>query len=152
MMVLRCPLCYYLYMAKDGKFVVLLVDDDANFREIIKAKLEAAGFIVAEAKDGEDGINKAKNNKPDLILMDVQMPKMNGIEALSKIKADSEMAQAKVLFLTNYGEANTSDAPLDDKFARDIGAIGHLRKTDDLSIIVERVKRELIKLTPNPSN
>ncbi|MDO8496852.1 MAG: response regulator [bacterium] len=137
-------------MNKDGKNVVLLVDDDANLREIIKAKLEAGGFVVIEAKDGEDGVNKAKNNKPDLILMDVQMPKMNGIEALSKIKADPDTSQAKVLFLTNYGEANTSDAPLDDKFARDIGAIGHLRKTDDLDKIIERVKQELFKITPNP--
>lgn len=137
-------------MNKDGKNVVLLVDDDANLREIIRAKLETAGFVVIEAKDGEDGVDKAKNNKPDLILMDVQMPKMNGIEALSKIKANPDTSQTKVLFLTNYGEANTSDAPLDDKFARDIGAIGHLRKTDDLDKIIERVKQELIKLKPNP--
>lgn len=137
-------------MNKDGKNIVLLVDDDANLREIIKAKLEATGFVVIEAKDGEDGVDKTKSNKPDLILMDVQMPKMNGIEALSKIKANPDIAQTKVLFLTNYGEANTSDAPLDDKFARDIGAIGHLRKTDDLDKIVERVKQELIKLKPNP--
>lgn len=137
-------------MNKDGKNVVLLVDDDDNFREIIKAKLEAVGFAVIEAKDGEDGVDKAKNNKPDLILMDVQIPKMNGIEALSKIKANPDTSETKVLFLTNYGEANTSDAPLDDKFARDIGAIGHLRKTDDLDKITERVKQELVKLTPNP--
>jgi CheY-like chemotaxis protein len=139
-------------MAKDGKYVVLLVDDDANLREIIKAKLEAAGFVVIEAKDGEDGVNKTKSEKPDLILMDVQMPKMNGIEALSRVKSNPDTAQTKVLFLTNYGEANTSDAPLDDKFAKDIGAIGHLRKTDDLDKITERVKHELIKVTPNPLN
>lgn len=137
-------------MTKDGKCVVLLVDDDANFREIIKAKLEAAGFVVIEANDGEDSINKAKDNKPDLILMDIQMPKMNGIEALSKIKADPDISQTKILFLTNYGEVNTADAPIDDKFARDIGAIGHLRKTDDLDKIIERVKQELFKLKPNP--
>lgn len=139
-------------MNKDGKNVVLLVDDDANLREIIKAKLEASGLAVVEAKDGEDGVDKAKSNKPDLILMDVQMPKMNGIEALSKIKSNPDTSQAKVLFLTNYGEADTSDAPLDDKFARDIGAIGHLRKTDDLDKIIERVKQELFKITPNPQN
>ena len=76
-----------------------MVDDDANLREIIKAKLEAVGFVVIEARDGEDGVNKAKNNKPDLILMDVQMPKMNGIEALSKIKADPDTSQARYFFL-----------------------------------------------------
>ena len=130
-------------MANDGKPTVLLVDDDDNFREIIKAKLEAADFSVVEAKDGEIGVEKAKEIKPDLVLMDVQMPKMNGIESLSRIKADPETANIKVLFLTNYGEANTADAPLDDKFAKDAGAIGHLKKTDDLNKIVDRVRQEL---------
>ena len=88
-------------MANDSKHTVLLVDDDDNFREIIKAKLEAADFSVVEAKDGEIGAEKAKEIKPDLVLMDVQMPKMNGIESLSRIKADPETANIKVLFLTN---------------------------------------------------
>ena len=85
-------------MPKDGKPVVLLVDDDDNLREIIKAKLEAAGFSVAEAKDGEDGLRKTKEIRPDLVLMDVQMPKMNGIESLSKIKSDPDIASTKVIF------------------------------------------------------
>lgn len=130
-------------MNSDGKYSVLFVDDDNNLREILKAKFEAAGFDVIEASDGEEGVKKTKEKKPDIILMDVQMPKMNGIEALSKIKADPEISGTKVIFLTNYGEANTADAPLDDKFAKEIGAIGHLRKTEDLNIIVDRVRKEL---------
>ena len=130
-------------MPKDGKPVVLLVDDDDNLREIIKAKLEAAGFSVAEAKDGEDGLRKTKEIRPDLVLMDVQMPKMNGIESLSKIKSDPDIASTKVIFLTNYGEANTADQPLDDKFAKDIGAAGHIRKTDDLDLIIDRARKEI---------
>ena len=129
-------------MTDDGKHVILLVDDDDNFREIIKTKLESAGFVAIEANNGEKGLEKTKQSKPDLVLMDVQMPKMNGIEALSKIKADPEISKTKVLFLTNYGEVNTADAPLDDKFAKEIGALGHLRKTDDLDKIIERVKQE----------
>lgn len=130
-------------MDSNGKYTILLVDDDNSFREIIKTKLEAAGFVLEEADNGEDGFEKTKQMKPDLVLMDVQMPKMNGIETLSKIKADSEIAATKVIFLTNYGEANTADAQLDDKFAKDIGAIGHLRKTDDLDLIVGRIKQVL---------
>lgn len=130
-------------MSKDGKYVVLLVDDDNSLREIMKAKLEAAGFSVVEAKDGMEGVEKTKEIKPDLVLMDVQMPTMNGIEALSKIKSDPDTANTKVLFLTNYGEENTADAMLDDKFAKDAGAVGHFRKTDDLSKIIDRVKQEL---------
>ena len=130
-------------MSKDGKYVILVVDDEDNFREIMRTKLEAGGFAIAEARDGEEGIQKTKELRPDLVLMDVQMPKMNGIEALSRIKSDPEISDTKVLFLTNYGEANTADSPLDDKFAKDIGAIGHIRKTDDLDKIIERVRQEL---------
>ena len=130
-------------MNKDGKYVVLLVDDDNNLREIIKAKLEAVDFYVIEAKDGEDGVKKVKENKPDLVLMDVQMPNMNGIEALSIIKSDFETRNTKVLFLTNYGEENTADTNIDDKFAKEAGAVGHLKKTDDLGKIIDRVKQEL---------
>ena len=61
-------------MPKDGKYTILLVDDDSNFREVIKTKLETAGFIVIEASNGEEGFEKTKELKPDLVLMDVQMP------------------------------------------------------------------------------
>lgn len=130
-------------MDSNGKYLILLVDDDSSFREIMKAKLEAAGFVVLEAKDGQDGLNKLKELKPDIVLLDVQMPKMSGIEALSKIKADPEIANTKVFFLTNYGEKNTADAPLDDKFAKEIGAVGHLRKTDDLDKIIDAINGQL---------
>ena len=129
-------------MNGDSKQTILLVDDDSNFREILRAKLEAAGFVVAEASNGEEGLEKVKEIKPDLVLMDVQMPKMNGIEALSRIKADSKTAGTKVSFLTNYGEVD-ADAGIDDKFAKEAGAVGHMRKTDDLNFILEKVKKEL---------
>ena len=134
-----------MYMNTEGKHVVLVVDDDANLREILRAKLEAADFVIFEATDGQDAIDKVKKEKPDLVLMDVQMPRMNGITALSKIKADPEIADTKVLFLTNYGEAETADKLLDDKFAKEIGAVGHIRKTDDLEAIIELIKQEVIK-------
>jgi CheY-like chemotaxis protein len=130
-------------MDNNGKPLILLVDDDNNFREIVRAKFESAGFAIEEAKDGAEGVEKAKAKKPNLILLDVQMPKMNGVVVLSKLKADPEMAGIKVLFLTNYGENNTADQPLDDKFAKDAGAAGHIKKTDDLDDIVSRVRSEL---------
>lgn len=134
---------YYYYMPKNGKFIVLEVDDDGDMRLLLRTKLEVAGFAVEEAENGQVAFEKAKAIKPDMILLDVQMPVMNGIETLSKIKSDPETAGLKVLFLTNYGEANTADQPLDEKFAKDIGALGHLRKTEDLDKVIERVKKEL---------
>lgn len=130
-------------MDSNGKYIILLVDDDNNLREIMRTKLETSGFVVVEAEDGEVGLRKVKEVKPDLVLMDVQMPNMNGVEALSRIKADPDTAGTKVLFLTNYGEENTANQSLDDKFAKDVGAVGHVRKTDDLDLILNRVKKEV---------
>ena len=130
-------------MDKDGKYVILLVDDDENFREILKAKLEAQGFVIKEAVDGQDGLEKAKALKPDLIVLDIRMPKMSGVQALLKIKEDPEIAGTKVIFSTNFGENQQDSFWLDDKFAKEAGAVGYVKKTDDLGVIVGRIKQEL---------
>lgn len=133
------------YMAEFSEASVLVVDDDPNFREILKTKLESVGFSLSEAVNGKEGVDKVKKIKPDLVVMDVQMPEMNGVEALSKIKADPEISGIKVVFLTNYGEDDPANASIDDKFAKDIGAIGHIKKTEDLDKIVEKIKKILSK-------
>ena len=130
-------------MDKDGKYVILLVDDDENFREILKAKLEAQGFVIKEAVDGQDGLEKAGVFKPDLIVLDIRMPKMSGVQALLKIKENAETANIKVLFSTNFGENEQDSFWLDDKFAKEAGAVGYVKKTDDLGLIINRIKQEL---------
>jgi CheY-like chemotaxis protein len=126
-------------MNKEGKPLILIVDDAKDFRIIMSAKLMAEGFAVEDAESGEAGIKKATELLPDLILLDVEMPKMNGIQTLSALKADPKTANLKVAFLTNYGESDNG-ADIDRKFAREIGALDHIRKTDDLSSIVEKVR------------
>lgn len=130
-------------MDNTHKFKILLVDDDKDFRDIFRAKLESLGFEIDEAINGEDGISEAKKFKPDLIVMDMQMPKMNGAEALTKIKSDNEISGIKVLFVTNFGESDPNSSNLDDKFAKEAGAVGHIRKTDDLNSIASRIQQEL---------
>jgi len=130
-------------MDKDGKQVILIVDDDDNFREILKAKLEVESFVVNEAVDGQDGLEKTKAIKPDLIVLDIRMPKMSGVQTLLRIKEDAEIANTKVIFSTNFGENQQDSFWLDDKFAKEAGAIGYVKKTDDLNLIVGRIKQEL---------
>ena len=130
-------------MDKDGKFVILIVDDDDNFREILRAKLEVEGFVIHEAVDGQDGLEKAKAIKPDLVVLDIRMPKMSGVQSLLRIKEDADIKNTKILFSTNFGENQQDSFWLDDKFAKEAGAIGYIKKTDDLSIIVGRIKQEL---------
>ncbi len=124
----------------DQQKLILIIDDDKDLREIISVKLSSSGFRVEEASDGPGGIQKAKEIKPDLILLDVNMPGMTGIETLSKMKEDAELANLRVVFLTNLGEAKEENAWVDDKFAQDAGALGHIKKTDDLDKIISRIQ------------
>jgi DNA-binding response OmpR family regulator len=83
---------------------ILVVDDDREIRELIVFTLRFAGHAVVSATNGEEGCVLAKQNKPDLILMDVSMPKMNGYEACKALKADKETASIPVMFLSVRGQ------------------------------------------------
>ena len=130
-------------MDSANKHTILLVDDDRDFREILRIKLESKGFSIEEATNGEEGYEKAKKIRPDLVVMDVQMPKMNGVESLTKIKGDKDISGLRVIFVTNFGESDPNSNDLDDKFAKGAGAVGHVRKTDDLDRIATRITEEL---------
>ena len=125
---------------KDNKSSILIIDDNPSFREIFSAKLEAAGFSVYVADGGESGIKKAEEVAPNLILLDIEMPGMTGIQVMSKLKASLGLEKIKVVFLTNHGESGENDSWLDKKFAGEIGAYGYIRKTDDLDSIVKEIK------------
>src|SRR5271154_5712155 len=120
--------------------LILIVDDEANFREIFGMKLKAAGYRVETAEDGAKGVEKAKALKPALILMDVNMPVMDGATAVLKLRDDPETKGLKVVFLTSLGDPQMEMQELNHKFSQDFGAQGYLKKTDDLSIINEKIK------------
>jgi CheY-like chemotaxis protein len=118
---------------------VLIVDDDNDFREILSAKLLASGFEVNQAINGEAGIEAAKAWKPHIMLLDIRMPGMNGIETLRKIKTEPELADLPVIFLTSLGAIEEDSSWVDDKFAKEAGAIAHIKKSDDLDKIVKKI-------------
>lgn len=92
-------------MADEVKKKVLLVDDDPAIRQMYSAELEK-DYLVIEAVDGEEGLTKAKGEKPNVILLDIMMPKFDGIAYLSKIKEDTELAAIPIIILTNFGQEN----------------------------------------------
>lgn len=121
--------------------LILIVDDEQNFREIFSVALKKEGYSVETATDGEEGFQKAKNTKPDLILMDMEMPHLNGAGAVMKLKSDDETKNLKVIFLTNYGDPAAEAVGADIHFSKDIGAADYIRKTDDVDEIIQRVVR-----------
>jgi two-component system alkaline phosphatase synthesis response regulator PhoP len=79
---------------------VLLVDDDVEFCEAVKLLLEDKGYEVTLAYDGKEGLDKARNEKPDAIILDVMMPEMNGYDVCVVLKADPELKKIPVTLLT----------------------------------------------------
>lgn len=88
-----------------GSKKILIVDDDPALRQMYSVQL-GKDYTVVEAADGEEGLNKAKSEKPDLILLDIMMPKFDGIAYLSKIKEDPELSATPIVMLTNFGQEN----------------------------------------------
>jgi DNA-binding response OmpR family regulator len=84
---------------------VLIAEDDESIREMYSAAFSAAGISVITATDGNQCFELALNHHPDAILVDIIMPKLNGHEAVSKIRMDSWGKTAKIIFLTNMSDA-----------------------------------------------
>ncbi|MBI4777359.1 response regulator [Candidatus Desantisbacteria bacterium] len=85
---------------------VLIVDDEVHIRRIIFEKISKAGYIVFTAENGQEAVNMAKKEKPDLIIMDIMMPEMDGKEATRILKQDPDMANIPILVLSamEFGE------------------------------------------------
>ena len=130
-------------MDQQQKQTILIVDDNKDFLEIFSIKLAGAGFEVITANSGKEGIAKAKEIKPDLILLDVEMPEMSGVETLYNLKQDGDTKDMKVVFLTNYGEPQKETSWIDEKFAREAGALDYIKKSENLEKIVDEVKKVL---------
>ena len=123
--------------------LILVVDDQAEFREIFSVELAAKGYKVATAASGEEGLTMARELHPAIMLLDVQMPGMNGVETLLKLKEDPALADIKVVFLTNLGNGDTDSRLINDLTARDIHAEGYIKKTEDMGTLLEDIKRHL---------
>jgi len=81
---------------------VLLVEDNEMNRDMLSRRLERRGFLVVVAVDGEEGVAKARTELPDIVLMDLSLPRMNGWEATRAIKADASTARTPVIALTAH--------------------------------------------------
>ena len=114
---------------------VLVVDDDAVIRELIKVNLELEGFVVTAAVDGEDCLVQARRLLPDVITLDVMMPRMDGWEAARRLRADPVTAGIKVIVLSALGQE--SDRQRGDR----IGVDAYLVKPFDPDDLITAVRR-----------
>lgn len=83
---------------------VLLVEDDQEFAEMYRLKLEADGYEVQIAEDGEVGLRLAVDDPPDLLFLDIRMPRLDGLDMLERLRAEEKTKEVPVVILSNYGE------------------------------------------------
>jgi CheY-like chemotaxis protein len=116
---------------------ILVVDDNQDNVEILRALLESRGYIVAEAADGQTALAKLEEVKPDLVLLDVMMPGMDGWQVCRTIKNHPEFAATRVVMVT-------AKSGYEDKFeGMRSGADDYVAKPVDLQELTEKVKRNL---------
>ena len=115
--------------------VILVADDDASIRSLLKQLLADEGFAVVEASTGVEVVDKVKESSPDLVIMDVRMPELDGIEALSRVKATNP--KTAVLIMTAFGSSNAAIR------AMELGAFDYITKPFELDKISHSVKRVL---------
>ena len=116
---------------------ILIVEDNEKNMKLARDVLRARGYAVLEAVTGEDGVRLAKERKPDLVLMDIQLPGINGIEALQQVRADPGCARIPVVAFT------ASVTPTDRTQISAAGFAGCLSKPINLQEFLETVKRVL---------
>ncbi len=114
---------------------IMVVDDEMDIRYVIRKMLEREGFAVMEAESGEDALDKLKKAKPDLILLDIMMPGIDGWETCARIKSNNDLTSIPVVMLT----AKTAE---EDKIKalEECGAEWHISKPIDMAKFVETVK------------
>jgi two-component system alkaline phosphatase synthesis response regulator PhoP len=113
---------------------IMVVDDEPYIARVIKFKLEQEGYTVISANDGITGLTKIKEEKPDMVLLDVMMPGMSGYEVCQKIKGDAELAGIPVVILTAKGQER------DREQGFSMGASDYITKPFSPNRLLELVK------------
>ena len=110
---------------------IALVDDDRNILTSVSMSLEAEGFNVKTYNDGEEGLDGITNNPPDLVVLDIKMPRMDGMEVLSKLRETSALP---VIFLTS------KDDEVDEVIGLRMGADDYITKPFSQRLLIERIR------------
>ena len=119
------------------KKTVLLVDDEKDLVDILTLRFQADGYEVIQALDGKEGLEKAKSEKPDMIILDVMMPKLNGYQVCKELKQDAKYKHIPIIMLTAKAQES-------DKFwGMETGADDYVTKPFDFGNLLETVKKYL---------
>jgi two-component system cell cycle response regulator DivK len=116
---------------------ILVVEDTEDNRQIMRDLLSSAGYDLVEAVDGAEGVAMAKSQRPDLILMDIQLPVLDGYEATRRIKADPALSHIPVIAVTSYALSGDEDK------TRAAGCDGYVAKPFSPRQLLQKVREYL---------
>ncbi|MEX0844843.1 MAG: response regulator transcription factor [Balneolaceae bacterium] len=117
-----------------AKKTILVVDDEKDLLDLIEYNLKKEGFEVLKAENGEEGINIAKEHKPDLILLDIMMPKMDGMQTVEIIRSEEDLKTIPVIFLTARSDEKTEVEGLNK------GGDDYIAKPISTTKLISRIK------------
>lgn len=117
---------------------ILFIEDESSLQQTMREILRQEEFNMISALDGEEGLKKTKEEKPDLILLDLILPKLDGFEVLKRIKADPETAKIPIIVLTNL------EGTTDVEKALELGATTYLVKANyEIDEVIDKIKQNL---------
>ncbi len=116
---------------------ILVVDDERVIVQMVGMRLKAHGYDVISASDGQEGLDVAKKEKPDLIILDVMMPKMDGYKVCGLLKMDSRFAKIPIIMFTARAQEKDRD------MGKEVGANAYITKPFDPQLLVAKVKELL---------
>ncbi|MDD5691278.1 MAG: response regulator [Candidatus Omnitrophica bacterium] len=118
---------------------VLIIDDETDLMEMVSLRLEANGYQVIFASDGQEGLDKARTEKPDLIILDLMLPKIEGYKVCRMLKFDEKYKHIPVILFTARAEEP------DVKLGKEVGADAYITKPFEPDILLDKVAQLLKK-------
>ena len=117
---------------------ILIIEDEEIILNLLQKKLDQQGYEVSVARNGQEGLETMRKIKPDLVLLDIVMPKMGGFEVMEEMQKDSQLKKTPVIIVSNSGQ------PVEIDKAQELGAKDWLIKTEfDPQEVVDKVRRQL---------
>lgn len=121
---------------------VLVIDDEPSILKMVGKRLQMAGYDVMIAQDGEEGLAKARAGNPDIILLDLMLPRKNGFEVCALLKGDPAHRHVPVVIFTARGDE------ADERLCREVGADAYITKPKGTDALLEQIETLLARLAP----
>lgn len=124
-------------MTMDGKRIILIIEDEPDISKTLKVFLESEGFDVSIASDGIEGLNKVKAERPNLIVLDIMLPKLDGFQICRMLKFDDKYKKIPIIMLTARAQES------DRRLGKEVGADAYLAKPFEPEVLLNKIKEFL---------